>query len=236
MVISSKGNRILILGASSDMAIAFIKLLFHKWNSSHFYLLARNTDTINNLIAEGKLFGHTVEVKAYDLLQPTEVFFTEINYLVVYAGWLPPDNSQPELSMQVNFTAIKSFVEKFISNNTASLKQIILTGSMAGVRVRPKNRSYGQAKAALHQYAKKLQQQWKKQFTVTLVIPGLVKTKMIAYHKTPALLTISVEVIAEKYWHWMHTQPQVVYSQRIWQFIAFGLRNIPDFLIRNTKK
>jgi short-subunit dehydrogenase len=235
MPVSNSHKSILILGAGSDIGIALLHQLFHKWQQCRFYLLARRPDALQSLVEEGKTMGHTVETYAYDLLHPTDLRFYGVNYYIALAGWLPSDNSQPEKSMQVNFTGIKNFSEQLIATNRENLQAVIITGSVAGVRVRPANWTYGKAKAALHQYTRQLANHYKKNFTVTLVIPGYVRTKMIARHTTPAPLTLSAEKMAAKYMLWLQQGPTVVYSQAVWKWISAILRIMPEAIIKRMK-
>ena len=226
---------VLILGAGSDMAVSFVTLLANTWHKCTFHLLARNPAHLQNLKAHAEGHGHQVFLHEYDLLNPPVADFTGIEYCVVYAGWLPPDNNDPEKTMTINSTAIQKFLDKLITVNKLSLEHIIITGSIAGVRVRPSNKAYGQAKASLHSYVYDLQKKYGAAVTFTLVIPGYVKTKMIAGHRTPGLLTVSPVKMAKKYLEWLVTKPTVIYSQPIWRLIAGILRKVPEFIIQRMK-
>jgi decaprenylphospho-beta-D-erythro-pentofuranosid-2-ulose 2-reductase len=228
-------KNILILGATSDMALAFINLFIDNWQKCTFHLLARNTETLHELKSRAETLGHHVFLYTYDLLNPPELNFTGIEYYIVYAGWLPPDNTEPEKTMLVNNTAIQHFTNKVIAANRNHLDHMIITGSVAGVRVRPSNRAYGQAKARLHEYVKALQKKFYPTFTCTLVIPGYVETKMIAGHKTPGFLTASPGDMAIKYWTWLETKPKIAWSQPVWRLIAFILKMIPEFIVKRLK-
>lgn len=225
----------LILGAGSDMARPLLDLLFTNWDSCEFYLLARNPGTLQALKDAGEARGHRVRLVTYDLLSPTDINLTGVECCITFAGWLPPDNSEPVKTMEVNATAIQQFTEKLIATNIDSLKHIIITGSIAGVRVRPSNRAYGAAKSALHQWARKLQKEQAGTIDITLVIPGYVKTKMIRGMQTPSFLTLSPQHMAEKYYQWIYSRPAIVYSQPAWKMIARILRAAPEFLVKRMK-
>lgn len=224
-----------VLGASSGMAQALLPLLFERWQSCCFYLLARNIGALQNLAGQATQKGHKVETITYDLEKPSALHLTGIHYCLVFAGWLPPDNSHPEKAMWVNHTAIQQFVDGLVENNQNTLEHVLITGSIAGVRVRPSNWAYGKAKAALHAYTRGLQKKWGGSFATTLVIPGYVSTKMLDGLSTPGFLTLSAEAMAEKYWGWMSARPSVVYSQPAWWLIGWVLRLMPGFIIRRMK-
>jgi len=226
---------VLILGATSDMALAFTNLAIITWSKCTFHLLARNTLLLHDIKTRAETLGHHVHLHTYDLLDPPEISFTGIEYYIAYAGWLPPNNNMPEITMQVNSLAIQAFTNKLFDTNRHTLEHIIVTGSVAGVRVRPSNKAYGMAKAHLHAWVKMFQKQNDKYVTSSLVIPGYVKTKMIAGHKTPGLLTTTPQKMAVKYLEWLITKPAVTYSQPVWQLIAIILQMLPGFVTKRLK-
>ncbi len=228
-------KNILILGATSDMALAFIHLIIDKWQRCTFHLLARNTATLEDFKTKAEALGHQVFLHTYDLLNPPELHFSGIEYYIAYAGWLPPNNNEPEKTMLVNNTAIQHFTDKVITANRNHLDHIIITGSIAGVRVRQSNWAYGQAKAGLHAYVKALQKKIYPTITCTLVIPGYVKTKMIAHQKTPGFLTTTPGDLALKYWTLLETKPLIAWSQPVWRLIAVILKLLPKFIINRLK-
>lgn len=229
---NKSGNRILILGAGSDMAGAMIRLLFQEWNGCTFYLLARNISALKELAAQGESSGHKVELHHYDLMEPARLHFPNTEYCITYTGWLPDNKEAFEKSMLLNFTGIEVFVNGLIEDSGQTLKHIIITGSVAGVRCRPANRAYGLAKMALHDYALRLQKKWVGKIAVTLVIPGYVRTKMIADMKTPGILTLTTEQIAKKYYRYLESKPKKVYSQFSWKLVSTTLRLLPEFIIK----
>lgn len=228
-------KNILILGAGSGMAMAFIQLLSKSWQHCTFHLLARDIQQLDAAKQQAEALGHQVILYTYDLLNPPKTDFTGMEFCVVYAGWLPPDNTEPEKTMTINCTGIQQFLDKFIPLNRLTLEHVIVTGSIAGTRVRPSNKAYGQAKANLHSYVYDLQKKWASIITITLTIPGYVKTKMIAGHIAPAFLTVTPEKMAEKYLGYFETKPTIVYSQPAWRLIAFVLKMIPEFIMKRLK-
>ena len=228
-------KNILILGATSEMALAFINLIIDNWHHCTFYLLARNTATLLELKNRGEALGHQVLLYTYDLMNPPELHFSGIDYYVVYAGWLPPDNSEYEKAMVINNTGIQHFTNKIITSNLNHLEHIIITGSIAGVRVRPANKAYGNSKAGLHHYARGLQKNHHSIITSTIVISGFVKTRMIIGRKTLGLLTVSPAYMALKYCAWLETKPKTGWSQPVWRLIAIGLKMVPEFIVKRLK-
>lgn len=228
-------KNILILGATSDMALAFINLIIDNWSHCTFHLLARNTETLQDLKTRGEAHGHHVLLYTYDLLNPPELHFSGIDYYLVYAGWLPPDNTEYEKAMVINNTGIQHFTNKIIASNLNYLDHIIITGSIAGVRVRPANKAYGDSKAGLHKYVRALQKKHYPTITSTIVISGFVKTRMIIGRKTLGLLTVSPEYMALKYCNWMETKPKTGWSQPVWRLIAIALKIVPEFIVKRLK-
>lgn len=232
MPIQQNNKHILILGATSDIASPLLLTIISKWKHCTFYLLARNTEKLHDIKKTIEEQNNYVELINYDLLNPPDVHFSRIEYCIILAGWLPKNENETNKTMLVNFSGIKIFIDKLIFDNINSLKQIIITGSIAGVRIRSKNKNYGMAKQALHHYALNLQNNKEYHFKTALVIPGYIKTKMIEGINTPKTLTISPENLAAKYFIWMDEKPSIVYSQPIWRGIALILKTIPEFIMK----
>lgn len=232
MAINQNNKHILILGATSDIASPLLIKIISKWKNCTFYLLARDVSRLQGIKKIIKEQNNKVDLIDYNLLNAPDIVFSGIEYCLVLAGWLPEDEKEADKTLLVNFSSIKLFIDKLILNNKKSLKQIIITGSIAGVRIRNKNKSYGIAKQALHQYAFELQNNKAYHFKTTLVIPGYIKTKMIEGMITPKILTILPEKLAAKYFNWMNKKPNVVYSQPVWRGIALILKTIPEFIMK----
>jgi short-subunit dehydrogenase len=232
MPISHK--HIVVLGASSDMALA----LFHEmarqgWANNTLYLLARSTDRLKPL-ADELAAKNTVSCIGFDLEQTDYPSFARVHSFWCFAGWLPSDNAEPEKSYRLNFSAIKDFTEHLLQQHRDSLEHILLIGSMAGVRVRPSNHTYGAPKQALHQYSVQLRRQLAPACKVSLVIPGYVSTRMLP-HKTPRLLTLQPQQMARLLLKTIQTKPDVIYSQQAWRLIAGILRWLPQWVIAKLK-
>ncbi len=228
-------KNILILGATSEMALAFIKLIIDNWSHCSIYLLARNTETLQDVKDRGELRGHLVMLYTYDLTNPPELHFSGIDYYLAYAGWLPPDNTEYEKAMIINNTGIQHFTNKIIASNLNHIDHIIITGSIAGVRVRPANKAYGDSKSGLHNYVRGLQKNRFPAITSTIVISGFVKTRMIVGRKTLGMLTVSPANMAVKYCKWLETKPKTGWSQPAWRLIAIALKLVPDFIVKRLK-
>lgn len=235
MSAAKTGRKILIFGASADMAKPLLDLLFSNWQQCTFYLLARNVAALQPLAVAGKNKGHEVIISQYDIEQPPAIHFTGIEFCITYAGWLPDDKNAVEKSRLLNFTGIQLFVDALIKNNADTLEHIMITGSVAGVRCRPVNRAYGMAKQALHKYAIELHDKWKNKITITLVIPGFIQTKMLDGMSTPRILTLDPKRLAKSYLKWLSTKPKQVYSQPVWKAISVVLRLMPEFLVKRMK-
>lgn len=232
MPTTERNKNILVLGATSDIAMSLIHLLIYSWHNCKFYLLARDISKLQDLKNEAEKNNHQVKLIHYDLLKPTEISFHNINYYIVLAGWFPNGKSEAEKTLQVNFTGIKEFTEKLITENQQYLEHILITGSVAGVRRRNLNKDYGIAKQLLHEYTIQTQKNPNFNFKTTLVIPGYVNTKMTAGLKLNRNLMIEHQKLATKYLVWMDKKPKEIYSQPIWHLIAIVLKMIPEFIMK----
>lgn len=115
--------------------------------------------------------------------------------------------------------------------------KIIVISSVAGDRGRASNYPYGAAKAALTAYTSGLRARlYKSNVQVMTVIPGFVKTKMIAHLQTNPKLTASPEQVARDIVRGMHKNSSVIYSKWIWRYIMLIIKHIPESIFRHLNK
>lgn len=112
-----------------------------------------------------------------------------------------------------------------------------MISSVAGDRERASNYYYGAAKAAMTAYLSGLRARlFSKNVHVMTVLPGFVRTKMIAHIQTPPKLTASPEQVEHDILKGMHKHSSVVYSKWIWRYIVLVIKHIPEIIFKRLIK
>ncbi len=133
-----------------------------------------------------------------------------------------------------NFTGVVSILNIFA--NYFELNQegfIICVTSVAGIRGRKSNYTYGAAKSALITYLSGLRNRLhKKNISVITIIPGYVKTRMIKNIKTAKVLTVSPKFIAKRIKESHRKAKDIVYAPKYWKYIMWVIKTIPERIFK----
>ena len=106
--------------------------------------------------------------------------------------------------------------------------RLVVLGSVAGDRGRPKNYTYGAAKAGLHAYVQGLRARlWRKGVTVTTIKPGFVDTAM-TWGLEGLFLVASPEACARASMRHALAGAEVRYVPWFWRGIMSIIRAIPE--------
>jgi short-subunit dehydrogenase len=110
--------------------------------------------------------------------------------------------------------------------------RIVIVGSVAGDRGRPKNFVYGSAKAGLHAFAEGLRGRlFRSGASVTLVKPGFIDTAM-TWGQPGQFLVASPRDCARACRRAALRGRETVYFPGFWRLIMLIIRNIPDRLFK----
>ena len=141
---------------------------------------------------------------------------------------LDHDRSLLRQTVDTNFTGLVSVLAAF----TPALESqrggtVMVMGSVAGDRGRPRNYLYGATKAALHTwlqgYAARLSRSGVR---VVCIKAGVIDTAMTwALPKLPFMA--GPEAFARSAWALTERGPQGAYVPRIWQLVMLAIRNVP---------
>lgn len=241
-------ENVLILGATSDMAIAIARHLAVKGYS--ITLAARNLERLTAL--EGDL---RVRYKA----MVTSVQFDALHFEghVAFYNALPekPDivicvfgllGNQAEAQqnwthcrdiIDTNYTGALSIVN-VVANDFERRKKGTIVGisSVAGERGRQSNYIYGSAKAGFTTYLSGLRNRlYHHGVHVVTVKPGFVKTRMIENITTPGPITASPKQVAEKVLSAIRRKKNTVYVLSIWGLIMLVIKMIPESIFKRLK-
>jgi decaprenylphospho-beta-D-erythro-pentofuranosid-2-ulose 2-reductase len=225
-------NKYLIVGASSEIALSLIDLIIEKDPQSKLYLLARNIEKVKTHIKNiQQLPG--ISIVLYDMLTqkiPAKAEWN-INYVIIFPGTIPQNPAEYANSLIVNFSGIIEMTEVIVDLYLSTLKNILITTSTAGIRVRKNNYIYGSAKAGLTGYCSGLRHRLYPGIHVTTLIPGFIQTRMTEGLKLPKLLVESPQRYAQKIYAAISMKKNFVYSSFQWKLTSFILRNIPESVL-----
>jgi short-subunit dehydrogenase len=156
--------------------------------------------------------------------------------VILAAGYLPEENSEFDLTslgktFQIN--SISSIIclsgfAKIMNENRGG--KILVCSSVASIRPRLRNFSYGASKSALDFYAIGLQSKLSKsKVKISILRPGYVFTKMTENFK-PAPFSITSEILARISVDGLFKNKKVIYVPWKLKIIMNLLRIVPRFM------
>lgn len=241
-------ENVLILGATSDMAVAIARQLALEGYS--ITLAARNTERLQAL--EGDLrvrYKVTVSSARFDALDfaSHESFYNALperpDVVICVFGFLgdqptaQQDWRHAQLIIDSNYTGAASILNVVANDFERRRKGVIIgISSVAGDRGRQSNYFYGSAKAGFTAYLSGLRNRlYHHGAHVITVKPGFVKTKMIEDLATPGPLTASPKAVAKKISSAIKRKSNVVYVLSVWSLIMFVIKAIPEAIFKRLK-
>ncbi len=238
-------NNVLILGATSDMAMA----LAHKFAGVGFNLTlaARNSARLAEAVTDLEIrYGTKVEAVNFDALDfdSHADFYQGLtsrpDVAICVFGYLgdqktaQADFPEAEKIINSNYTGAVSILN-IIANDFAQRRAgtIIGISSVAGDRGRQSNYVYGSAKAAFTAYLSGLRNRLARAGVhVITVKPGFVRTKMTAGMPLPAPVTAKPAQVANDVFKAYQKQSNVVYTLWMWKLIMLIIRHIPEGIFK----
>jgi len=243
---SSKFQRIVIIGATSTIADHCVKLLL-KDAPVELILVGRDSHKLQILIDDYMVRSPKSSIKSHtvDFLNSKEISDLTISIcsksiidLVLIAHGSLPDQliAQKDLiynteQIQINAVSPVIFAESFVNSldpNKASTIAII--GSVAGDRGRKSNYVYGSAKGLIARYAQGLQHRLaRSSIKVSLIKPGPTLTPMTENLSSTKGFA-NVEDVAKDIVLGLQKGKLVIYTPGKWQIIMMIIRHLPTFI------
>lgn len=241
-------ENVLILGATSDMAVAIARHLALEGYS--ITLAARNTERLaaleGDLRVRHKAMVSSVRFDALDFASH-EAFYLSLpekpDVVICVFGLLgdqviaQQDWSHCQEIIHSNYTGAVSILNIIASDFERRKKGTIVgISSVAGERGRQSNYLYGSAKAGFTAYLSGLRNRlYHHGVHVVTVKPGFVKTKMIENLTTPGILTATPKKVAEKISRAIVRKKNVVYVLSMWALIMLIIKLIPEAIFKKLK-
>jgi decaprenylphospho-beta-D-erythro-pentofuranosid-2-ulose 2-reductase len=241
-------ENILILGATSDMAVAIARKFASQGHS--ITLAARSTERMQTIAADLKVrFGGTVHCVKFDALNfssHAEFYQTlpEKPDTVACVFGLLGDQQKAQTNWDEcenilfsNYVGAVSILN-IVANDFEKRRKgtIIGISSVAGDRGRQSNYFYGSAKAGFTAYLSGLRNRlYHAGVHVLTVKPGFVKTRMIENMKTPGPITATTSSVADKVYKGAASKTDSLYVLPVWSVIMLVIKTIPERFFKRLK-
>ena len=238
----SKRNRLLILGANSDMAIGIAREFSEK--GFDLALASRDIEDLKDVASDIHIrSGASCDIYYFDAIEYElhESFLSTVGHfdgVVVAFGYMAEQaDAQKDFALakkmvETNYLGAISILEKIAPIFEAKKSGLIVgISSVAGDRGRKTNYLYGSTKAALSTYLSGLRNRLSvyEDIQVLSVKPGFVATKMTQHLELPALLTATPQKVGKDVYNGYLHDKDVIYTKPIWQLIMLIIKLIPEF-------
>ncbi len=239
---------VLILGASSDVAVACA----HQFAKEKYdlFLAGRDVNQLNILASDIQI-KYQVKVSAvvfdallfdehasfYEALNPKPEIAICVFGLLGDQAISSKDWASCKRVIDSNFTGAASILN-VISNDFEDRKSGVVVGisSVAGERGRQSNYIYGSAKAGFTAYLSGLRNRLVSSGVhVVTVKPGFINTKMTESLKLPKPVTAQPNQLGLAIFDAVKNKKNVIYVLPIWRLIMFIIRNIPESIFKKLK-
>ncbi len=230
---------IALVGASSEIGNAVVRSLGVETLKSLF-IFGRDSTLVDSYQSQGidtQFFQLDVEKKDFHKnLQENLNSLGPIDLAILALGYLPQENkdSEPNFvlqSMLINATGssvvLSCFVNKMLNQHSG---KILYISSVASMRPRIKNFTYGASKKAVDFFVQGLQSKYRKSnLKISLVRPGYVYTKMSKNFK-PAPFAIKSDKVAQLAIKGLQKQKEVIYAPSVLFFLMNLVIRFPRFI------
>ena len=238
-------QNVVLFGGNSDIGLAILKKLPMARDST-LILVGRN---LNYSEVASKFPEVNVETIEFDFknIDKIDILFStiskqrDIDVAILaygYLGEVGMDISLREINQQilVNYYGPAMLFSKLFERfrNQKHGKILVIT-SVAGIRPRISNFVYGSAKSGLDFLVRGSQNESKKyNFTVSILRPGFVASKMTQGLKPPAF-SVKPDRVAKDAVKGLLRQKKIIYSPAILNYIFMLLRFSPNFIFNKLK-
>jgi decaprenylphospho-beta-D-erythro-pentofuranosid-2-ulose 2-reductase len=239
---------VLILGATSDIAIAIAKKFASK--KYNIQLAARNPAQLEPIKSDIKIrYGVECDAFAFDALQfSTHALFFETlkpipNVTITVFGVMDEEDKAfdswqlTQRMIDTNYTGAVSILNIAAKHYNEQKKGAIIgVSSVAGDRGRASKLIYGSSKAAFNAYLSGLRNKYfSSGIHVMTVKPGFVYTRMTEDLNLPKLLTSTPDEVADIIYAGFSKKKNVIYVKWFWRYIMLIIKMIPEFQFKKMK-
>ena len=241
-------DKILILGAKSEIAIAIANKLAKNGNS--LQLAARNVEELEEfkkeLHSKYQVNITLHEFDALDVLNHSKFIenLKDLPTIAISTIGLLGNQKESEKNIGKAINEIRTnyegpiaiFLELANKFEKRGYGNLVGFSSVAGERGRSTNYIYGSAKAGFTEYLSGLRNRLEnKGIHVMTVIPGYVSTKMTKMMKLPSFLTAKPDEIASYFVKALKKKKNIIYYLPVWRIIMIIIKIIPEAIFKKLK-
>ena len=229
-------NGVLLLGSTSEIGIAILKRL-KVANGTQLILIGRNADSID-LFQDwsGKVSFLPCDLSNVEQIRGV-VSILRTNYVIDFAviasAHLPPelldsDFDSVHQTFSINAAGIASFLSSIASMMSKSGGTLIYISTVAAMRPRIKNFTYGASKRSIDFFISGLAAKYKKDgLDIRVVRPGYVHTKLSKEFEVAPFAT-KPENVAKDVISGLNRDRRILYSPRKLRLVMNALRLLPS--------
>ncbi|TAH04597.1 MAG: SDR family oxidoreductase [Sphingobacteriales bacterium] len=241
-------STVLILGASSDIAMAIAKEFAA--NQYNVQLAARNVQRLTAAQSDIAIrYSNSCTLHEFDAVNYAShhAFFQSLPVkpdvtICVFGVMHNEDDSftnwhLAQQMIDTNYTGAVSILNIIAAHYQQQQKGCIAgISSVAGERGRASKLIYGSSKAGFTAYLDGLRNYlFKSGVHVVTVKPGFVYTKMTEDLKLPGLLTATPALVAKTVFAAVQKKKNTVYVKWMWRWLMLIIKNIPEFQFKKMK-
>ena len=238
-MLKKKFKNIVLVGSNSDIGLSILNSLSLDDNAK-LILIGKSMpdqDRLNNSNMERKFKYCDLE----NLNNVKEIFndssdFSDLDLVIIAAGFLPPENLELDINCVEKTMLVNSLASIVLLSGFANLMiygpsaQILLISSVASIRPRNKNFTYGASKKALDFFAVGLQNKLKKSsLAISILRPGYVYSKMTENFE-PAPFAITLDKLAKIASTGLLRKDNIIYAPRKLNLIMKIASILPRFI------
>ncbi|MEP1144738.1 MAG: SDR family NAD(P)-dependent oxidoreductase [Henriciella sp.] len=245
---------LIVLGATSALAHAYLRLVAQKDEYNQFFLVGRTKDTLAMVQNDIATLSSKKTVSIVNpLSDPTQISAAiedikaatgSIDEVILAYGTLSDqgkmqaDADELQSMMQTNLISpvlwMEAIAAEFEQQRTGHL---VVIGSVAGDRGRMSNYLYGATKGALERVAEGMAHRFgsNQNITVTLVKPGFMITPMTEGLDRSGPLWAKPEKVAKAISKAVKQKRSRIYVPWFWRFILLIVRALPVPIFHKTK-
>jgi short-subunit dehydrogenase len=232
-----KYSNVMLIGSTSEIGISIVNNL-NLTESNCLILVGRNNP--DPAVFEGKINDIAFIKVDFDNELEVQNGFTkideikQIDLVIVAAGYLPPENSELNLAEITKTFNINSLVTiKFIAHLTMFLLRdkkgdILYISSVAGIRPRIRNFTYGSSKNVVDFYVNGMRNKYADtNINFFILKPGYVFTKMSKDFK-PAPFATDKNKVAKIAVNQLTKNKEIMFAPRLLNYLFLVLKLIPN--------
>lgn len=245
---------LVVLGATSGIAHAYLRLIATKHPERRIILVARDMDRLDlvrqDIAArrQGDVTAIAAEIGKPSAItsimsQIVDAVETIDECLLAYGALgeqtaLQKDPATLEALLNTNFVSACLWLEALAAQfESQASGHAVVIGSVAGDRGRQSNYMYGATKAGLERLCEGMAHRFAsaRDIHVTCIKPGLVDTAMTAHLQPSGLLWAKPERVASDIYRAVRRKRVRIYTPGFWRLILLIVRTLPVPIFHKTR-